>query len=130
MAQQLLDALLLPPITLQPEAVRIEHSLNRLQTKAAKHQGRAYLLEAGPGTRKTQTLTTRVEGLLSDGVDPGRILLLIFSNKAAGEMADRIALKNKLEQAFPRLDLVHYRNLYDPDSEYRKHSDGHFACQG
>jgi superfamily I DNA/RNA helicase len=36
-----------------------------------------------------------VEGLISDGVDPRRILLLTFSNKAAGEMADRIALKDK-----------------------------------
>jgi superfamily I DNA/RNA helicase len=156
-AQQLLDALLLPPVTLKPKTVRVEYSLNPLQAKAAKHRGRAYLLEAGPGTGKTQTLTARVEGLLSDGVDPRSILLLTFSNKAAGEMADRIALKSKnaaaamwigtfhafgldvirrfhveldqpknprlldltdavelLEQEFPRLDLVHYRNLYDP----------------
>ena len=49
---------------------------------------------AGPGTGKTQTLTTRVEGLLRDGVDPRRILLLTFSNKAAGEMAERIAFQN------------------------------------
>ena len=55
----------------------------------------AYLLEAGPGTGKTQTLVTRVEGLLVDGVNPRRILLLTFSNKAAGEMAERIARKNK-----------------------------------
>jgi len=32
--------------------------------------------------------------LLDDGVDPRRILLLTFSNKAAGEMAERIARKN------------------------------------
>jgi Zn-dependent peptidase ImmA (M78 family) len=63
-AQQLLDALLLPPITLQPETVRVDHSLNPLQAKAANHRGRAYLLEAGPGTGKTQTLTARVEGLI------------------------------------------------------------------
>jgi superfamily I DNA/RNA helicase/CRISPR/Cas system-associated exonuclease Cas4 (RecB family) len=155
-AQQLLDALLLPPTTLQLETVRVEHSLNPLQAKAANHRGKAYLLEAGPGTGKTQTLAARVEGLLSDRVDPRRILLLTFSNKAAGEMAERIALKDKnaaaiwigtfhafgldvirrfyveldlpkdlrlldrteavelLEQEFPRFDLVHYRNLYDP----------------
>jgi Zn-dependent peptidase ImmA (M78 family) len=156
-AQQLLDALLLPPITLQPETGRVEHSLNPLQAEAANHRGRAYLLEAGPGTGKTQTLTARVEGLISNGVDPRRILMLTFSNKAAGEMADRIALKDKnaaaamwigtfhafgldvirrfnvemdlpqnpqlldrteavelLEQEFPRLGLIHYRNLYDP----------------
>jgi Zn-dependent peptidase ImmA (M78 family) len=156
-AQQLLDALLLPPIALQSEAERVEHSLNTLQANTANHRGRAYLLETGPGTGKTQTLTSRVEGLLSDGVDPRRILLLTFSNKAAGEMARRIAQKDKsaaaamwigtfhafgldvirrfhveldlpkdprlldrndavelLEQEFPRLNLLHYRNLCDP----------------
>jgi AAA domain len=73
--KSLLDALLLPSVTLHPEAERIEHLLNSLQAHAA-HRGRVYLLEAGPGTGKTQTLTARVEGLLSDGVDPRRILLL------------------------------------------------------
>jgi superfamily I DNA/RNA helicase len=156
-AQQLLDALLLPSVTLHSEAERIEHPLNSLQAHAANHRGRAYLLEAGPGTGKTQTLTARVEGLLADGIDPRRILLLTFSNKAAGEMEGRIALKDKdaacamwigtfhafgldlirrfcveldlpknprlldrtdaveiLLEEFPRLNLKHYRNLYDP----------------
>jgi superfamily I DNA/RNA helicase/Zn-dependent peptidase ImmA (M78 family) len=156
-AQQLLDALLLPSVTLQPEAEQVEYPLNVLQAKAANHRGRAYLLEAGPGTGKTQTLTARVNGLLDDGVDPRHILMLTFSNKAAGEMAGRIALKDKdaacamwigtfhafgldlirrfhveldlpksprlldrtdaveiLLEEFPRLNLKHYRNLYDP----------------
>ena len=156
-AQQLLDALLLPPVKSKPKKERAERPLNPLQASAAGHRGSAYLLEAGPGTGKTQTLTARVEGLLADGIDPRRILLLTFSNKAAGEMAERIALNHKdaaaamwigtfhafgldlirrfhtelglpkdprmmdrteavelLEQEFPRLDLIHYRNLYDP----------------
>lgn len=156
-AQQLFDALLLPPIMADAEAEKVEHPLNPLQRDAAAHRGKAYLLEAGPGTGKTQTLSGRVESLLADGVDPRRILLLTFSNKAAGEMAGRIASKNRdaaaamwigtfhafgldiirrfhfelglpknprmmdrteavelLEQEFPRLNLVHYRDLYDP----------------
>jgi Zn-dependent peptidase ImmA (M78 family) len=40
-AQQLLDALLLPSVTLHPEAERIEHPLNSLQAHAANHRGRA-----------------------------------------------------------------------------------------
>ena len=155
--QQMFDALLLPPVKPIPEEEVTERPLNPLQAAAAGHRGRAYLLEAGPGTGKTQTLTARVEGLLADNVDPRRILLLTFSNKAAREMAERIALKRKdaaaamwigtfhafgldlirrfhtefglpkdprlmdrteavelLEQGFPRLGLVHYRNLYDP----------------
>lgn len=156
-AQQLLDALLLPPITPMPAEGRLELPLNDLQAAAARHRGGAYLLEAGPGTGKTRTLTARVEDLLEDGVDPRRILLLTFSNKAAGEMAERIARKHKddaaamwigtfhafgldfirrfhtelglpidprmmdrteavelLEEEFPRLKLIHYRNVYDP----------------
>lgn len=156
-AQQLFDALLLPPVPPPATAAHVERPLNPLQAAAAGHRGEAYLLEAGPGTGKTQTLVARVEGLLEEGVDPRRILLLTFSNKAAGEMAERIARKRPeaatamwigtfhafgldivrrfhaelglpkdprmmdrteavelLEEEFPRLGLVHYRNLYDP----------------
>lgn len=157
-AQQLLDALLLPFVALgEKEKSRNSFPLNKEQQDAADHRGRAYLLEAGPGTGKTQTLVARVEGLLADGVDPRKILLLTFSNKAAGEMAERIATKNKeasagmwigtfhafgldivrrfheelglpkdprmmdrteaaelLEKEYPRLGLIHYRNIHDP----------------
>ena len=92
-AQQLFDALLLPPVPPPTAAVLVERPLNPQQASAARHRGEAFLLEAGPGTGKTQTLIARVEGLLEDGVDPRRILLLTFSNKAAGEMAERIARK-------------------------------------
>jgi len=90
-AQQLFDALLLPPVPPAATAAHVERPLNPLQAVAAAHRGEAYLLEAGPGTGKTQTLIARVEGLLQEDVDPRRILLLTFSNKAAGEMAERIA---------------------------------------
>jgi superfamily I DNA/RNA helicase len=92
-AQQLFDALLLPAVPPAAAATHVERPLNPLQAEAAAHRGEAYLLEAGPGTGKTQTLIARVEGLLEEGVDPRRILLLTFSNKAAGEMAERIARK-------------------------------------
>lgn len=91
-AQQLLDALLLPSVVLEEQEPQ-ERPLNERQKAAAEHRGVAYLLEAGPGTGKTQTLVSRVEKLLAEGVDPRRVLLLTFSNKAAGEMAERIAQK-------------------------------------
>jgi hypothetical protein len=94
-AQQLFDALFLPVIELRETGAGADRPLNPEQIAAASHRGCAYLLEAGPGTGKTQTLAARVEGLLADGIDPRRILLLTFSNKAAREMAERIALKNK-----------------------------------
>lgn len=94
-AQQLLDALLLPRV--EPETppartrpVRSKRP-NKAQIEAAAHRGGPYLLEAGPGTGKTQTLTNRVAGLIKDDVDPRSILVLTYSNKAAGEMAERIA---------------------------------------
>lgn len=94
-AQQLLDALLLPPVVASPDEVQPDRPLNDLQMAAVKHRGVPYLLEAGPGTGKTQTLAARVGDLLKDGVDPRRILLLTFSNKAAAEMAERISRSRK-----------------------------------
>ncbi|MFB9268369.1 UvrD-helicase domain-containing protein [Bradyrhizobium erythrophlei] len=92
-AQQLLDALLLPAVTLD-ERPREEKPLNDEQKKAAEHFGTPFLLEAGPGTGKTQTLVARVEWLLDvKNVPADEILVLTFSNKAAGELADRIAAK-------------------------------------
>jgi superfamily I DNA/RNA helicase len=92
-AQQLLDALLLPEVVIEEQELA-ERPLNEQQNAAATHRGVPYLLEAGPGTGKTQTLVARVEGLLKEGVDARQILMLTFSNKAAGEMAERIARKN------------------------------------
>lgn len=92
-AQQLFDALLLPTVPPAATTTHVERALNPLQADAASHRGEAFLLEAGPGTGKTQTLIGRVERLLEEDVDPRRILLLTFSNKAAGEMAERIARK-------------------------------------
>jgi superfamily I DNA/RNA helicase len=94
-AQQLLDALLLPQIIPVAEENQPEKTLNDHQWVAANHRGKPYMLEAGPGTGKTQTLIKRIESLLAEGVDPRRILVLTFSNKAAGEMVERIALRNK-----------------------------------
>lgn len=92
-ALQLLDALLLPEIDAAPpqQPASPPKPLNPEQAAAARHRGAPYLLEAGPGTGKTQTLVGRVAGLVDDGVDPRSILVLTFSNKAAGELSDRIA---------------------------------------
>lgn len=90
-AQQMLDSLLLPiglPTNLRQSP---DLPLNDAQRLAAAHRGPAYLLQAGPGTGKTRTLVARVESLLDDGVDPRRILLLTFSNRAAAEMSTRLA---------------------------------------
>jgi superfamily I DNA/RNA helicase len=57
------------------------------------------LVVAGPGTGKTSTLVGRVAHLvLDDGVDPGRILALTFSTRAAQEMRERVAALLALER--------------------------------
>lgn len=94
-AQQLLDALLLPQIDLpaEPPAITAREP-NSKQREAIEHRGVAYLLEAGPGTGKTQTLVNRIDGLVKDGADPEKLLVLTFSNKAANELTERISLTN------------------------------------
>jgi superfamily I DNA/RNA helicase len=106
-AQQLFDALLLPPIELPQQSNTPDLPLNDLQAVAAKHQGNALLLEAGPGTGKTKTLVGRIKHLLSQGVDPRRILVLTFSNKAAGEIVDRIAAVDKAAAAAMWIGTFH-----------------------
>src|SRR5258708_19014422 len=48
------------------------------------------LIIAGAGSGKTNTLAHRVAHLLVNGIDPGRMLLLTFSRRAAGEMMHRV----------------------------------------
>ena len=88
-AVQLFDALLLPPSEQTEDGVSQPKPLNEEQRRAAEHVGKALLLKAGPGTGKTQTLVGRLSVLKDRSVDPESILLLTFSNKAAGEMTDR-----------------------------------------
>jgi Zn-dependent peptidase ImmA (M78 family) len=93
-AQQLLDALLLPRAEVREQLSPPDKPLKPDQAAAASHEGTPYLLEAGPGTGKTQTLVGRVEHLLGKGIDPKRILVLTYSNKAAGELSERIAARH------------------------------------
>ncbi len=93
-AQQMLDALLLPEFEERPIAEVTIRALTKEQRAAAHHSGSPYLLEAGPGTGKTQTLVGRINWLLEQGADPREILVLTFSNKAAGELVERISATN------------------------------------
>jgi len=93
--QQLLDALLLPVVDFPGSSKPSKPtSPDDSQCKAASHTGSPFQLQAGPGTGKTKTLVQRIDFLINNGVDPASILVLTFSNKAAGELRERIALKH------------------------------------
>ena len=63
--------------------------LNPQQLQAVTHGDGPLLIIAGAGTGKTNTLAHRVAWLIHEGVQPGRILLLTFTRRAAQEMLNR-----------------------------------------
>jgi DNA helicase-2/ATP-dependent DNA helicase PcrA len=94
-----------------PRPSALIDGLNPRQAEAVLHHGGALLIIAGAGSGKTRVLAHRIAHLLESGrARPHEVLAITFTNKAAGEMRERVTA------------------LVGPEAKYMWVSTFHSAC--
>lgn len=61
------------------------------QRQIEEAEGGPLVVVAGPGSGKTRVLTRRIARLVASGVDPGQIMAITFTRRAAGQMRQRLS---------------------------------------
>lgn len=80
-----------------------DRCLNEKQKEISETLNGIIVVDAGPGTGKTYTITNRFINIILSGVDPSEIFLLTFTKNAAEEMRDRV------------VNELYMRNIEDVD---------------
>ncbi len=127
-----------PPARPATDPSALVDDLNTEQRAAVEHRGSPLLIVAGAGSGKTRVLTRRIAHLLATGdARPGEILAITFTNKAAGEMRERVvelvgsraramwvstfhsACVRILRKEAPRLGMTSSFSIYDSTDSQR-----------
>ena len=108
------------------QAERDEDALDDAQRQIEEAEGGPLVVVAGPGSGKTRVLTRRIARLVASGVDPGQIMAITFTRRAAGQMRQRLSallgggLGAMQVGTFHRLALSLLRELgCEPSTELR-----------
>src|SRR5204862_3653961 len=96
------------PASAGPEPLALADAAAR---RAAIDPLRNVVLEASAGTGKTRVLVERYVNLLRAGVEPGHILAVTFTRKAAAEMRERIIERLREASRTSELDRARWREL-------------------
>jgi DNA helicase-2/ATP-dependent DNA helicase PcrA len=96
-------------------------ALNEDQRAAVESLSKSSMIIAGPGTGKTRTLIHKIAKLIQHGTDASQMVAVTFTNRAAGEMKDRLSTLLGKDLPLPFVGTFHglgYRLLKDANQDH------------